>query len=112
VSELDHWMDRLTVAAHSLVGAFGDLRTRGYDKEPDISAAALDDIEQLVRDLRANGFGAEGSVAEGRAVLIEEANLYADHTCTCPYCLHAEPVGPADIAALTLTIDPKDLPRG
>lgn len=110
--ELDHWMDRLTVAAQSLVGAFGDLRTRGYDKEPDISAAALDDIEQLVRDLRANGFGAEGSVPNGRAVLIEEANLYADHTCTCPYCLHAEPAGPGDASALTLTIDPKELTRG
>lgn len=110
--EIDHWMDRLTVAAQSLVGAFGDLRTRGYDKEPDLSAAALADIEQLIRDLRANGFGADGSVPEGRAVLIEEANLYADHTCTCPYCLHAEPVGPVADSALTLTIDPKELTRG
>ncbi|WP_097935064.1 MULTISPECIES: hypothetical protein [unclassified Streptomyces] len=96
MTELDHWQDRLTMAAHTLVSAHADLRVRGYDKEPDITAAALDDIEALVRDLRAGKFGADGDAAHGRADLIEEANLYGDHTCTCPYCLHAEPVAAAD----------------
>jgi len=104
MSELDHWQDRLTVAAQTLVNAHGDLRVRGYDKEPNITAAALDDIEQLVRELRDKGFGAEGSIAHGRTDLIEEANLYGDHKCTCPYCLHAEPAPPAD-EILAFTFD-------
>ncbi|MEE1779435.1 hypothetical protein ACIG8S_23655 [[Kitasatospora] papulosa] len=104
MTELDHWQDRLTVAAQTLVGAHADLRVRGYDKEPNITAAALDDIEQLVRELRSKGFGADGSVDHGRTELIEEANLFGDHTCTCPYCLHAEPVPAAD-EPLALTLD-------
>jgi hypothetical protein len=95
-SELEHWWDRLTVASQVLVSGWTDLRVRGYDKEPNITAAALDEIEELVGQLRAAGFGAEGDAASGRVELIEEANRYGDHTCTCPYCVHAEPVGPTD----------------
>ncbi|MBO0917513.1 MULTISPECIES: hypothetical protein [Streptomyces] len=105
MSELDHWQDRLTVAAQTLVSAHADLRVRGYDKEPNITAAALDDIEDMVRELRAKGFGAEGSVGHGRAELIEEANLYGDHTCTCPYCLHAELVPPTAEALGAITFN-------
>ncbi|MFD5111467.1 hypothetical protein ACFWNG_03980 [Streptomyces sp. NPDC058391] len=104
MSELDHWQDRFTVAAQTLVEAFGDLRVRGYDKEPNLTAAALDDVESLVRELRAKGFGGEGDIKVGRAELIEAAHEYSGHVCTCDYCLHAgQP--PADEAALGMTVD-------
>jgi hypothetical protein len=99
---LDHTMDRLTTAAHTLINAFGDLRTRGYDKEPNLTAAALDEIEDLTRVLRTSGFGTEGDADRGRVELIESAEEYANHTCTCGYCLHAAPIEPTN---LTFTVD-------
>lgn len=105
MSELDHWWDRFTVASNVLVGAWTDLRVRGYDKEPNLIAASLDDIEGLVQELRKAGFGAEGDPAVGRAELIEAALEYGEHTCTCPYCVHAKV--PTEIHDfLTRTIDP------
>ncbi|MFJ9474728.1 hypothetical protein ACIRRI_06890 [Streptomyces mirabilis] len=88
MSELDHWWDRFTVASQALVGAWTDLRVREYDKEPHITAAALEDVEQMIRELREAGLG-QGDTAEGRPELIETALEYGNHTCTCPYCVHA-----------------------
>ncbi|MFD7705615.1 hypothetical protein [Streptomyces sp. NPDC059786] len=90
---IERVQDRLTVASQVLVTAYADLRVRGYDKEPSAIAAALDDMEALVKSLRAAKFGADGQPEVGRVDLIEEASDYAEHTCNCPFCLHgtAEP---------------------
>jgi hypothetical protein len=88
---IDHWQGRLTVASILLVTAYGDLRVRGYDKDPGLTAAALDDMESLVKTLRAAKFGADSQVEVGRAVLTEEAGDYAGHACNCPFCLHGRP---------------------
>ena len=102
MSELEHWWDRFTVASQTLVSAWTDHRVREYDKEPNLTAAALEDIETLVRELREAGFGAEGDVDAGRAELIEEAIEYGNHTCTCRYCVHSEPRGPVEPMHLTI----------
>ncbi|MGW3024516.1 hypothetical protein [Streptomyces sp. NPDC001221] len=106
MSELEHWWDRFTVASQTLVSAWTDHRVREYDKEPNLTAAALEDVEHLVRELREADFGQEGDVDAGRAELIEAAIEYGNHTCTCPYCVHAKSSGPRE-DLLTLTIEPK-----
>ncbi|MFB6567368.1 hypothetical protein [Streptomyces noursei] len=88
MSELNHWQDRFAVASQALVEAWGDRCVRGYDKEPHITAAALEDIEALVRELRSASFG-EGDASAGRAELMEAAIEYGNHACNCDYCLHA-----------------------
>ncbi|MFI6856505.1 hypothetical protein [Streptomyces sp. NPDC050416] len=104
MSELESWWDRFTVASQVLVSGWTDLCVRGYDKEPNLTAAALEDVEAPTRELRNAGFGAEGDVAQGRVELIEEATEYGSHTCTCRYCVHAEPRGPVDDLP-TLTVE-------
>jgi hypothetical protein len=91
MTDLDHHMDRLTVAAQIAVAAYGDLVARGYDKEPNLVAASLNDIEWLVRELRTAGFGADGNAGMGEVELIEETFQFDGHTCTCEYCPHCAP---------------------
>lgn len=105
MSRGNHLQDYYAVAAQALVEAYGDLRVRGGDKDPALTAAAIDSIEALICALRDGDFGTKGDAAVGRADLAKTAAEYRDHTCNCDYCLHATNDGSGDEPSLALTFD-------
>ena len=59
---------RIAASAAWLLDRYADMRSTEEDPEPDLTAAALDDVQSLLHMLRSRGFG-EGSAAGGIAKL-------------------------------------------
>lgn len=89
-NDLTKVMDIKTVAAMTLIEAYGELKTKGQLSGPGITAAAYAEIKALLEFLERRGVADESYDGANVKELIETAEDHGD-PCGCMWCFRAGP---------------------
>lgn len=84
---IDERLRRVAVAAHTLIEAYGDLLMRGEPREPEVAAAALSSVDDLVGSLIMTGLDAVRYDGSHVNELTRREQEFRTHVCSCPWCL-------------------------
>ncbi|NUV60655.1 hypothetical protein [Streptomyces sp. CAI-85] len=96
---IDYLMGRFLTACNAIASDYADTRIRGYLKtHPDAISVFLNEVERVAAEVRAQVTREQESAqwiakgwdpkARGLEELTQSAAEYAEHTCSCEYCLH------------------------
>lgn len=91
MSDLESRMERFTVAADTLVEAYGDLSVRGRFSDPPLAAAALANIKNLMGHLANAGLDKVAFTGADINRLTQQENEFREHACDCPFCIGCGP---------------------